>query len=73
MPLQGLCLRTATPPSNELEGPGASILDRAMAVELGDDVTTNGMVNMRKPRPLARLGTLGVTAAGAPLTMALPD
>ncbi|WP_373086213.1 flavin reductase family protein [Sneathiella sp.] len=54
--LECVYLQSITLPSNDPENPNTMLLGQVVGIHISDDIITDGMVDMTKYQPLARLG-----------------
>ena len=65
-------LQTVTLPSDDPSSPNAMVLGLVVGIHIDDSILTDGMVDMTKFRPLARLGYMDYTVVDNAFTMLRP-
>jgi len=59
--------------SNDPERPNYIVLGEVVGIHIRDEVLTNGMVDIAKTRPIARLGYLDYAVISESFSMRMPD
>lgn len=70
--LECLYHQTVELPCNEIERRNAVVLGRVLGVHISDEVLTDGLVDMSKLRPIARLGYMDYTRVDTVFAMQRP-
>ncbi len=71
--LECVYLQTTELPTDDPEGRNAVIFGRVVGIHIRDEVLTDGLVDVRKIRPIGRLGYMEYTVVDEPFTMIFPD
>ncbi|GLQ05723.1 flavin reductase family protein [Sneathiella chinensis] len=66
-------LQTIDLPSNDPERPNKMVIGQVLGIHINDDILTDGMVDMTKFHPLARLGYKDYTAVKEVFSLSRPD
>lgn len=66
-------VKTVELPSDFPERPNFIVIGEVIGIHIRDDVLTNGMVDITKVRPIARLGYLDYAVVNESFSMPMPD
>ena len=66
-------LQTITLPTDDPEQPNHTVFGSVIGIHINDDLLSDGLVDMKKFRPIARLGYQDYTVVEAVFTISRPD